>query len=99
MTKNELSLLVASSCVIRVCATMCVVGLINGKLAAACYTCASRAGWTGVPLEKCHMFGTSYPVVITVRVWNSHMFTVPILQGIVTHKSARLKVDTHMFWG
>ena len=45
---------------IRIHATMCVVGLINGELAAACYTCASRAGWTGVPLEKCHMFGTSY---------------------------------------
>ena len=45
---------------IRIRATMCIVDLINVELAAACYTCASRAGWTGVPLEKCHMFGTSY---------------------------------------
>ena len=34
-----------------------------------------------------------------VKVWESYICIVPILQGIVTHKSARSKVETHMFWG
>ena len=65
MTKNELSLLVARSRLIRIRATMCVVGLVNGEPAAACFTCVSRMvyGTARRPdrratRKKCHMLRT-----------------------------------------
>ena len=60
-------------------------------------------------LVVCGVFFTKFPirsairsfgsVVITVEVREVHMSTVPVLPGTVTHKSARLKVETHMFGG